>query len=123
MPERFPAVAEKVIVTKRVGNRLEMDVVAKTFGRKIAVKMRTELLPGEGFVSDNVSDMGIAGHEEFLLRDHPEGTRIDYRYDVAFKTRFWMLFAKPLIEWYAMWFWKKSFIDALRDILERPGHK
>ncbi len=120
MPERFPAVSEKMTVVKREGNRLEIDGVAKTFGQKIGVKMKTELHPGEGFTSDNVSAMGTAGHEEMRLLDHPEGTLIDYRYDVSLKTHFWMILAKPLLGWYAMRFWEKAFIDRLKQLLEPP---
>lgn len=119
MPENFPAVAEKLTITKREGDCLEIDAVAKTFGRKIPVRMKTRLLPGEGYKSDNISELGTAGHEEFLLRDHPEGTMIEYSYEVVLKTRFWAVFAKPLIGWYAMRFWKKAFIDRLKDMLEK----
>lgn len=118
MPERFPRVAERLTVVGRDGNRLKIDAVARTFGRSIGVKMDTLLLPGEGYVSDNVSEMGTSGHEEFRLRTHPEGTLIDYRYDVRLNTWFWVVFAKPLIGWYAMRFWKRHFIGRLREIVE-----
>ena len=118
MPERFPRVAKEVRIVSRDGDRLEIKAVARTFGRNIGVRMHTKIRPNEGFVSDNVSEMGTEGHEEFVLRDHPDGTRIDYTYEVRLKTRFWKLFAGPLIGRYALRFWEKHYIDRLRALVE-----
>lgn len=80
-PEYFPKVAEKIEIKKREGNYLEMDAVAKSFGKKLPVKMKTEILPRRGFISDNDSpEFGTSGHEELLLSGHPEGTLVDYTY-------------------------------------------
>lgn len=121
MPERFPAVAERMSVVSREGDRLELDAVARSFGRSIAVRMHVELLPGKGFISDNASALGMTGHERFFLHDHPEGTLVDYRYEVTLRGVFWCLFGKPLIEWYAMRYWKRAFIDRLRALVEHPN--
>lgn len=61
--EYFPKVAESIRITKREGNYLEMDAVAKSFGRTFPVKMKTQILPGKGFISDNESfTFGTSGH-------------------------------------------------------------
>jgi carbon monoxide dehydrogenase subunit G len=118
MPERFPKVAESLRITWRDGNRLEIDAVAKSFGRRIPVKMRTELRPPVGFTSDNRSELGTKGHEEFLMEEVPEGTLINYRYQVELLNPVLRWLAKPLIGWYAMRLWKKAFIDQLKKIVE-----
>ena len=83
-PEYFPKVADSIQIAKRNGNKLEINAIAKSFGRKLPVKMKTEILPGKGYVSDNESPVfGDSGHEEFLLSESPEGTVIDYTYQVA----------------------------------------
>jgi len=118
MPENFPKVAHELKIVKRDGNLLEIDGKAKSFGRIIPVKMKTELLPGKGFISDNKSDFGTSGHEEMRLEDHPEGTKINYSYQVELHTTFLRIVAKPLIGWFGLWFWKKAFIDQLKKMLE-----
>lgn len=43
--------------------------------------MKTQILPGKRFISDNDSyQVGTSGHEELFLFEHPEGTLIDYVY-------------------------------------------
>lgn len=118
MPERFPKVADSLRITRRDGNRLEIDAVAKSFGRRIPVKMRTELRPPFGFVSDNRSELGTAGHEELLLEEVAGGTMINYRYQVELRKPLIRLLARPLIGWYAMRYWKKAFVDQLKKIVE-----
>lgn len=119
-PEYFPKVAESIQITKREGNYLEMDAVAKSFGGTFPVKMKTQILPGKGFISDNESiTFGTSGHEELLLSVHRDGTVIDYVYHVTLHKQWLRIFARPLIGWYSMKHWKKAVIDELRKKLER----
>ena len=119
-PEHFPKVAESMQVRKREGNYLEMDAIVRSFGQKFPVKMKTQILPGKGYISDNESPkFGTSGHEELLLSEHPEGTMIDYTYQVAIHKRWLRIVAQPLIGWYSMKYWQKAVIDELRKRLER----
>ena len=119
-PEYFPKVAEAIQVIKHEGNYLEIDATVKSFGQKFPVKMKYQLLPGKGFISDNVSPkFGTSGHEELLLSEAPEGTVIDYTYQVAIHKRWLRIVAQPLIGWFSMEYWQKAVIDELRKRLER----
>ena len=119
-PEHFPKVAEYIQIVKREGNYLEMDATVKSFGQNFPVKMKTHIVPGMGYTSDNESPkFGTSGHEEFLLSEHPEGTMIDYTYQVTIHKRWLRIVAGPLIGWYSMKFWEKAVIDNLRKRLER----
>lgn len=118
-PERFPKVAKSINIIKREGNYLEMDAVAKSFGKDFKVKMKTQILPGKGFISDNDSfEFGTSGHEEFLLSAKSDGTIIDYTYEVTIHKKLLSVFATPLIRWYSMKFWEKAVIDELKKIIE-----
>lgn len=120
MPEYFPKVAESVRIMKREGDRLEMEATVRSFGRSFPVRMKTRILPGTGFVSDNESpEFGTSGHEELLLSEGPAGTEIDYTYQVAIHKRWLRVVARPLIGWFSMKFWEKAVIDELRKRLER----
>lgn len=120
MPTHFPKVAESVRITKRDGDYLEMDVQVKSFGKTFPVKMKTHILPTKGFVSDNDSFVfGTSGHEELLLSEHPDGTLIDYTYQVTIHKRWLRIVATPLIKWYAMKFWEKAVIHKLQNMLEK----
>lgn len=119
-PEYFPKVAESIQVMKREGNHLEMDATVKSFGKKFPVTMKTQIIPGKGYISDNESPgFGTSGHEELFISEHPEGTVIDYTYQVAIHTRWLRIVAQPLIGWYSMKYWQKAVIDELRKRLER----
>lgn len=120
LPQYFPKVAESVRVDKREGNNLEMEATVKSFGRKLKVRMKTQILPGKGFISDNDSyQFGTSGHEELLLSEHSEGTLVDYMYQVSIHKPWLRVVATPLIKWYSMKFWEKAVIDELRKMLER----
>lgn len=120
LPEYFPKVAASVHITKREGNYLEMDATVKSFGQSFPVTMKTHILPGKGFISDNDSPkFGTSGHEELLLSEHSEGTTIDYTYQVAIHKRWLRIVAQPLIGMYSMKFWEKAVIDELRKRLEK----
>lgn len=120
LPKYFPKVADSVQIIKQEGNHLEMEATVKSFGKKFKVKMKTEILPGKGYISDNDSyQFGTSGHEELLLSEHEGGTKIDYLYQVAIHKRWLRIVAKPLIGWYSMKFWEKAVIDELRKILEK----
>lgn len=119
-PEHFPKVADSIQVIKREGNNLEMNATVKSFGQKFPVKMKTQILPGKGFISDNDSPkFGTSGHEELLLSEHQEGTLIDYTYQVSIHKRWLRIVAKPLICWFSMKFWEKAVIDELKKKLEK----
>ena len=82
--------------------------------------MQTQILPGRGFVSDNESPkFGTSGHEELMLSERPDGTLIDYTYQVTVHKRWLRIVAKPLIARYSMTYWQKAVIDELRARLER----
>lgn len=119
LPKYFPKVAEAVNIKKREGNYLEMEAVVKSFGKKFQVKMKTHILPGRGFISDNDSyQFGTSGHEELLLSPHPEGVLIDYTYQVTIHKKWLQVIAVPLIRWYSMKYWERAVIDQLKKILE-----
>ncbi len=120
LPERFPKVAESIRINKQEGNYLDMEATVKSFGKKFKVKMKTQILPGKGYVSDNDSyQFGTSGHEEFLLSPHTQGTLIDYTYQVTIHKRWLRIVAVPLLRWYSMKFWEKAVIDQLKKILEK----
>lgn len=117
-PERFPKVAKSISVIKREGNYLEMEAIVKSFGRDFIVKMKTQILPGKGFISDNDSfQFGTSGHEELLLSAKNNNTEIDYKYEVTIHKKWLSIIATPLIRWYSMKFWEKAVIDELKKML------
>jgi len=119
-PEYFPKVAKSLRVIRHEGNIFEMAVAIKSFGQEFPAKMKTQILPGKGFISDNESPkFGTSGHEELLLSPHPEGTMIDYTYQVTIHKAWLRLIATPLIRWYSMKYWEKAVIDELRKRVER----
>ncbi len=119
-PENFPKVAESVRVVKREGNHLEMDATVKSFGKNFPVKMKTQILPKKGFISDNESPgFGTSGHEELLLSEHQGGTLVDYTYQLTIHKRWLRIVAQPLIGWFSMKYWEKAVIDELRKRLEK----
>jgi hypothetical protein len=119
-PDHFPKVAESVKIIKREGNCLEMNAIVRSFSKKFPVKMKTEILPGKGFISDNDSfKFGTSGHEELLLSVHPEGTVVDYTYQVSIHKMWLRIVATPLIRWYSMKYWEKAVIKELKKVLEK----
>ena len=82
--------------------------------------MKTQILPGKGFISDNQSpEFGTSGHEELLLSEHAGGTMINYKYQVTIHKRWLRMVARPLISWFSMRYWERAVIDELRKKLER----
>lgn len=119
-PEYFPKVTESIRVNKRVENYVEMNAIVRSFGKRFRVKMRTQILPGRGFISDNDSyQFGTSGHEEVLLSPHTKGTLIDYTYQVTIHKKWLRVIAVPLLRWYSMEYWEKAVIDRLKEILEK----
>lgn len=119
-PEHFPKVAESIQVKKREENYLEMDAIVRSFGKKFTVQMKTQILPGEGFISDNESfKFGTSGHEEVLLFKSPKGTIINYTYNVSIHKAWLRVVATPLIRWYSMKYWEKAVIKELKKALEK----
>jgi hypothetical protein len=99
LPKHSPKVAEKVSITKRDGNSLEIKAIVKSFGRSFNVNMKTKILPGKGFISDNDSyEFGTSGHEELLLSSSQDGTLIDYTYQVTIHKAWLRVVATPLIK-------------------------
>ncbi len=121
MPKYFPAVAEQLEITERDGNNLVIKAEAKTFGRVISVDMKTELRPPFGYISENRNNIGISGHEKFLMEEIPEGTKINYVYDIELENPIFQIFGRFLIRWYAMRFWKHAVIDKLKEMLEKDN--
>lgn len=120
--EYFPKVAESLQIKKREGDYIEMDAIVKSFGRKFSVKMKTHILPGKGFISDNNSpDFGTSGHEEMLFSENIDGTLIDYTYSVSIHKKWLRIVATPLIRWYSMKYWEKAVIDRLRKMVEKKN--
>jgi len=119
MPKNFPKVAEKVTITKREGNNLEIDAQVKSFGKTFPVKMKTSIIPQKGFISANESPkFGTSGHEELTLEKVEGGTKINYVYEVDIHKKWLRIIAKPLIGWFAMKAWEKAFVVELRKMLE-----
>lgn len=118
-PQYFPKVAESIEIKKRDGNVLEMVALVKSFGKKFPVKMKTQILPDRGFISDNDSyEFGTSGHEELLLTSTQTGTLIDYTYQVSIHKLWLEILAAPLLRWYSMKFWEKAVIDELKNLVE-----
>jgi Polyketide cyclase / dehydrase and lipid transport. len=119
-PEHFPKVAKSIQINKREGNCLKMEATLGSFGKEFKVKMKTQILPEKGFISDNDSyQFGTSGHEELLLSRHTKGTLIDYTYQVAIHKKWLRIIAVPLLRWYSMKAWEKAVIDRLKKILEK----
>ena len=119
-PEHFPKVAESIQINKRDGNNLEMEATLRSFGKRFQVLMKTQILPGNGFISDNDSyQFGTSGHEELLLSKHPQGTLIDYTYQVAIRKKWLRAVAAPLLRWYSMKYWEKAVIGRIKKLLEK----
>lgn len=119
-PERFPKVAASIQVKKQAEDYLEMEVTVRSFGKEFPVRMKTHILPGKGFISDNDSyKFGTSGHEELLLSGSPEGTLIDYTYRVSIHKAWLRVVATPLIRWYSMKYWEKAVISELKKALEK----
>ncbi|MCX6732131.1 MAG: SRPBCC family protein [Candidatus Roizmanbacteria bacterium] len=119
-PKYFPKVAESIHVIKHGENNLEIEANVKSFGQKFPVKMKTQILPGKGFISDNESPkFGTSGHEELLLSENEEGTMINYTYQVVIHKLWLRIVAQPLIGWLSMRYWEKAVIDELRKRLEK----
>ncbi len=119
MPKYFPTVAESIRITEKQGNHQKMSARVKSFGNVFDVKMQTELLPNIGFKSTNESSLGTSGYEEFLLEDVEGGTKITYTYEIEIHRPILRIIGTPLIKWFAMWSWKRAFIDKLRKIVEK----
>ncbi len=121
MPKNFPAVAHSMKIVHRDGNNLEIQAEAKSFGTPpIPVTMRTTLVPGKGYISDNINPkFKTSGYEEFLMEDADGGTKItySYQYDLSKSSIFLQMMAKPLFGWFSMWYWKRVFIDRIKIIL------
>lgn len=119
MPKHFPTIAESVRITEKQGNHQKMEARVKSFGKVFDVQMNTELVPNIGFKSTNSSSFGTSGYEELLMDDVDGGTKINYTYEVEIHKPLLRLVATPLIKWFAMWSWKRAFIDELRKIVEK----
>jgi len=119
MPKYFPKVAQMVRIINRDGNNLTIKADVKSFGKVFKVNMKTKLCPPRGFVSNNESELGTSGHEEFLMEEVAGGTKINYTYELNIHKRWLRIIAKPLIEWFAMKSWERSVINKLKEMLEK----
>lgn len=118
LPKYFPSVAESVKIIDKQGHHQKMEANIKSFGKVFRVNMQTELVPNIGFKSHNESSFGTSGYEEFLMEDVEHGTKITYTYDLKILRPLLRIIGIPLIKWFAMWSWKRAFIDKLRKIVE-----
>jgi carbon monoxide dehydrogenase subunit G len=119
-PVNFPKVAESIQITKREGNYVDVDATVRSFGKRFKVKMKLQILPEKGYISDNDSyQFGTSGHEELLLSPHAEGTLVDYTYQVTIHKKWLRIIAVPLLRWYSMKYWEKAVINQLKKILEK----
>lgn len=118
MPVNFPGVAKSMKILKQDGNKLQILGKAKALGRVVTVKMETEVIPTKGFTSRNNSEIVRNGYEEFLMEEEGEGTRINYTYEIEIRNPILRIFAKPIIESFSMWRWKRLVIDRLKQMLE-----
>lgn len=119
-PTYFPKVAESIRIDNRTEDTLKISASVKSFGQTFPVTMNTQILPEKGFISDNESPkFGTSGHEELLLSETPQGTRIDYTYQVSIHKLWLEIVAGPLIGWFSMRFWQKAVIDELKKRLEK----
>jgi len=120
MPKNFPKVAHSVKIAKRDGNNLLIHAEAKSLGiPPMRVTMKTTLVPGKGYISDNTNHkLKATGHEEFLMEDVREDTKItySYEYDLSKSNIMLRVIAKPLFGWLSMWYWKRVFVDRLLEL-------
>lgn len=120
MPKYFPSVAKSVCIVARQGNNLTIQAETKAFlgSKTFQVHMDTQLRPPEGFVSNNVSTLGIE-HEVFAMEEVPEGTKINYTNDVEIKSPFFRFFGRILIGIFALKYWELAIVNKLKKMLER----
>jgi len=121
MPKNFPSVAHSMKIVSKDGNNLVIDAKAKSFGiPPIPVTMKTTLVPGKGYISNNTNPkFKTTGHEELLMEDTENGTRINYsyEYDLSKANIILRIIAKPLFGWFSMWYWERVFINKIKIIL------
>lgn len=119
MPKYFPKVVKAVRIVNRVGNNLTIEADVKSFGKVYKVNMNTRLRPPEGFISENESTFGTSGHEELFLEEVPEGTKINYIYEIDIHKPWLRIVAKLLIGRFAMKSWERAVIGKLKEMLEK----
>jgi hypothetical protein len=122
MPINFPSVAQSLKIVEKQENTLTIEAIAKSFGSTFPITMKTVLQPPVGFISDNINHkFNARGHEEFLMEETPDGTRINYsyEYDISNSNVLLRIVAKPLLAWFGVWFWKRAVIDKLKIMLEK----
>jgi hypothetical protein len=121
MPKNFPSVAHSMKIVSKDGNNLVISAEAKSFGiPPIPVTMKTTLVPGKGYISNNTNPkFKTTGHEEFLMEDIENGTRINYsyEYDLSKSNIILRIIAKPLFGGFSMWYWERVFINKIKIIL------
>ncbi len=124
MPKNFPAVAHSMKIVSKDGDRLLIHAEAKSFGiPPVPVTMETTLVPGKGYISDNINPkFKTTGHEELLMEDAEDGTKItySYEYDLSKANVLLRVIAKPLFGWFSMWYWKRVYIDKLIALTQKP---
>ncbi len=66
-------------------------------------------------------DTTAAGHEEFLMEEINGGTKINYSYEYDMSNSHVLLrmIAKPLFDWFGIWFWKRAVIDRIKIMLKK----
>lgn len=122
MPKYFPSVAQSLKIVEKQGNILTIEAIVKSFGSTFPVTMKTVLNPPIGFISDNINHKFKAvGHEKFLMEEIAGGTKINYsyEYDMSNSPVLLRIIAKPLLDWFGIWFWKRAVIDKIKIMLEK----
>lgn len=89
MPKYFPSVDKSVRFVSRDGDNFVVEAQTKAFfgSKTFTVHMEGKFQPPKGFVSTNISSLGIE-HEIFSMEEIPEGTKIHYINDVEIKNQF-----------------------------------
>jgi len=121
MPKHFPAVAQSLKIVERKGNNLTIEAVAKSFGSTFPITMRVVLHPPIGFIANTANHkLKATGHEEFLMEEVVGGTHIkySYEYDMTKSHVLLRIVAKPLLDRFSMWYWKRAVIDRIKIMVE-----
>lgn len=118
VPKYFPAVAKSARYISRDGNNFIVEAQTKAFlgSKTYGVRMEGQLQPPTGFMSTNISSIGIE-REVFSMEEIPGGTKIHYVNDVEIKSPFFRRFSF-LIKYVALWYWKWAVFSKLKKMLE-----
>lgn len=117
-PKYFPSVAKKAKYVSKEGNKFVVEAETKAFlgSKTFKVRMEGEFRPPEGFISTNISSIGIE-HEVFKMEEILDGTKIHYVNEVEITSPFFRKFSF-LIKYVALWYWERAVFLKLKRMLE-----